>query len=106
MNCLILYFFFISSFILSYSFNTLYIKTNSSWLKFESIKALGINSFKLFNLDFANNAILLCFFLFFLIIDSYFLISAAIAQIFNPVTEPVITIGIPSTEPKAEIEIY
>ena len=35
----------------------------------------------LFNLDFANDTILLCFFLFYLIIDLYFLISAAIAAI-------------------------
>ena len=59
----------------------------------------------LFNLDFANNTILLCFFFFFLIIDLYFLIPAAIAQIFNPIAELVISIGIPSKEAKAEIEI-
>ena len=57
----------------------------------------------LFNLDFANNTILSCFF--FLIIDLYFLIPAAIAQIFNPIAELVILIGIPSKEAKAEIEI-
>ena len=38
--------------------------------------------------------------------DLYFSILAAIAQIFNPITELVISIGIPSEEAKAEIEIY
>ena len=40
----------------------------------------------LFNSDFANNAILPCLFLFFLIIDLYFLIPAATAEIFNSPT--------------------
>ena len=44
----------------------------------------------LFNLDFANNTILLCFFFFFLITDLYFLILAVIAQILNPIAELVI----------------
>ena len=49
----------------------------------------------LFNLDllalpFYN------FFFFFLIIDLYFLIPVAIAQIFNPIAELVIPIGIPN----------
>ena len=35
------------------------------------------------NLSFANNTILSCFFLFFLIIDLYFLIPVVITQIFN-----------------------
>ena len=60
----------------------------------------------LFNLDFANNTILSCFFFFFLIIDLYLLISPAITQIFNPIAELVSPIGIPSKEAKAEIEIY
>ena len=51
----------------------------------------------LFNLYFASNTILSCFFFFlFLIIDLYFLIPAVIAQIFNPVAELVISIGMPS----------
>ena len=49
----------------------------------------------LFNLDFANNAILSCLFFFFLIIDLYFLIPAAIAQIFNPIAELVMPTGLP-----------
>ena len=60
----------------------------------------------LFNLDFANNTILSCFFFFFVIIDLYFLIPAVTAQIFNPNAELVISIGIPSEEAKAEIEIH
>ena len=48
---------------------------------FESIRDLEINTSFQFDLDFANNTILPCFFFFFLIIDSYFLIPAIIAQI-------------------------
>ena len=59
----------------------------------------------LFNLDFANITILSCFF-FFLIIDSCFLIPAAIAQIFNPIAELVILIGITIKEAKGEIEMH
>ena len=57
----------------------------------------------LFNLDFANNTVLWCFF--FLIMDLYFLISAAAAQIFYPIAELIIPIGILSKETKAESEI-
>ena len=62
----------------------------------------------LFNLDFANNTILSCFFFYFfpLIIDLYFLIPAVIAQIFSPVAGLVIPIAIPSKEEKEEIEIH
>ena len=42
------------------------------------VKALEIKTSMPFNLDFANNTILSCFFFFFLIIDLYFLIPAAI----------------------------
>ena len=59
----------------------------------------------LFNLDFANNAILSCFF-FFLISDLYFLIPAANVQIFNLIEEPIIPIRIRSKETKTEIEIH
>ena len=57
----------------------------------------------LFNLDFADNAILSCFFFFSLIIDLYFLIHAAITQIFNLIAKLVIAIEIPTKEAKAEI---
>ena len=60
----------------------------------------------LFNLDFASNTILSCFFFFFLIIDLYFLIPTVIAQIFNLIEELVIPIGIPTKEAKAEIETH
>ena len=60
----------------------------------------------LFNLDFANNTILSYFFFFFLIIDLYFLIPAAIGQIFYPIAELVIPIGIPTKEVKKKIEIH
>ena len=69
--------FLISSFISSYSFSILFIKRNSSWLIFELIKALKINTSVLFNLDFDNNTV----------IDLYCLIRAAIAPIFNPIRE-------------------
>ena len=46
------------------------------------------------------------YFFFFLIIDLYFLIPAAIAQIFNPIAELVIPIGIPIKEAKAESEMH
>ena len=93
--------FLIYYFIQLYSFRTLFIKTNSSWLITESIKALEIKTSMLFNLDFANNTILSCFFFFFLIIDLYFLTPAVIAQIFNPIAGLVIPIEIPTKEAKA-----
>ena len=57
------------------------------------------------NLDFSNN-ILSWFFFFFLIIYLNYLIPAVIAQMFNPVAESVIFIGIPIKEAKAEMETY
>ena len=65
-----------------------------------------INTSILFNFDFASNTILSCFFIFFVIIDLYFLISAVIAQMFNPIAELVIPIGIPTEEAKAEMETH
>ena len=55
---------------------------------------------------FANNSNLSWFFLIFLIIDSNFLISKVIKQIFNPNTDYVTPIGIPSQEKTAETEKY
>ena len=60
----------------------------------------------LFNLDFANDNILSCFFFFFLIIDLYFLIPAVTTQICNPVAELEIPTGIPTKEAKAEMEMH
>ena len=93
----------ISSLILRHSFSTLIIQRHSSWIIFESIKAIEIKTSTLFNLDFANNTILSCFFHFFLIIDLYFVIPEAAAQIFNPIAELVIPIRIQIKEPKPEI---
>ena len=45
-------------------------------------------------------------FIFFLIIDLYFLIPAVLAQIFNPIVELVIPIGILIKEVKVEMETY
>ena len=60
----------------------------------------------LFNLDFAKNTILSCFFFFFLIINLYFLVFAAIAQIFIPISELIILIGTSRKEAKAGTEIH
>ena len=60
----------------------------------------------LFNLVLANNTVLSCSFFFFLINDLYFLIPAIIVQIFNPISEIVIPIEIPSKESKEEIKIH
>ena len=57
----------------------------------------------LFHLDFAKNTWL---FLIFLITDLYFLIPAVITQIFNPVVELVIPIGITTKKAKAEMETH
>ena len=54
----------------------------------------------LFNLDFANNTILSWFFFIFIIIGVYFLVPAVIAQIFNPIAELLIPIGMPIKEEK------
>ena len=70
------------------------------------LKKLNSKISILFNLDFANNTILSCFFFFFLIIGLYILISVAIAQIYNTIAELVIPTGTPTKEAKAEIEIH
>ena len=82
------------------------IKTNSSWLIFELIKDLEINSSSLFDLDFDNDTILSHFFFFFLIIYLYFLNPAVVAQIFNPIAELEISMGIPIKEEKPEMETH
>ena len=91
--------FLIVFFMLLYSFDTSFTKNSSSWLTSESIKAIEIKSFIVFNLVFANNTILHGFF-FFLILDLYFLIPEVAAQVFNPTAELEITIGIPSKKAK------
>ena len=91
-----------SSFISSNSSGKLFIKTNSLWVIFYSIKAFETKTSTLFNLNFAAD-ILSCFFFFFLIADLYFLIPAVIIQIFNPIAELVIPIRILTRETKADM---
>ena len=57
-----------------------------------------------FNLDFANSTILSCFFFFFFITDSHFLIHAVTEQIFIPTAELVMPTGIATNEANAEIK--
>ena len=71
---------------------------------YKSMKALKITTSIVFNLVFVSNTILLRFFLFFLMIDLYFLIPVFIAQIFNPAAELVIPTGTPTNEAKTEIK--
>ena len=44
--------------------------------------------------------------LFFLITDLYFLIPTVITQIFNPIVQLVVPIGIPTKEAKIEMETH
>ena len=92
----------IASFMLLYTFNTLFIESDLSSLIHRSVTALEIKTSMLFNLRFPNSTT--CFFLFFLIAGLYFFIIAAFAQIFNPTAELAISIGITNKEAKAEIE--
>ena len=59
----------------------------------------------LFNLVFANNTMLSCFFFFFLLMVG-FLIPAVIPQIFNPSSEIAMPIGIATKETKVERETH
>ena len=68
------------------------------------MKTLEIKTSMLFNLDFANNTIITCFF--FLIIDLYFLIAAVNTQILYPIIELAIPIRIPTKEAKTEMETH
>ena len=69
----------------------------------ESTKALEIRTSIVSNLVFPENIIFSCFFFFFLITESYFLIPAVIAQVFIPTAELVITTGAATNEVNAEI---
>ena len=66
------------------------------------MKALEIET----SIVFADNTILSCSFLFFLIIDLYFLLLAVTTQIFNPTAKLAISTGISSKTAKAEMETY
>ena len=81
-------------------------KANSSWVIFQSIKALEIKTSMLFSLSFANNTILSSFFFFFLIINLYFLIPAVITQISNHIVELAVPIVKPTKEAKADMETH
>ena len=59
-----------------------------------------------FDLSVANNTILSCFFPFFLTIDLYYFIPAAITQIFSPIAERVILTGISTKEAKTHIKTH
>ena len=52
----------------------------------------------LFNLDFADNTILSCFFILFLFINLCFLIPAVLTNVFSQIAEILIPIGIPTEE--------
>ena len=80
----------------------LFIKTNSSWIIFESVNALEINTM-LFNFDFATNTSL--FFFFFLFIALYFLNFCSYCTD-NPMVKLVIPIVITGKETKVEIEVH
>ena len=69
------------------------------------IEDLEFKTSMLFNLDFANNTVLSCFFFFFLIIDLYFSIPAVIAEIYNPIAE-INPTGKPTKEEKAEMKTH
>ena len=69
-----------------------------------SIKALGFKTSIVSNLVFANITILLCFVLFFLIIELYSLILAVIERTFNPTPELAIPTGTPTNEANPETE--
>ena len=60
----------------------------------------------LFNLGFAKNTTLSYLFVFFFIIDLYFLILAVIAQIFDSTVELALPIAIQTKEAKAEIQTH
>ena len=69
---------------------------------YELIKALKSKTYMLFNLVFANNVILSCFFLFFVIYQLFN--SCSYCTSFNPAAELVIPTEIPIKEAKGEIE--
>ena len=71
---------------------------------YESIKALEIKTFMLFDLDFDSDIIVSYLFLFFLFINLCFLIPAVITQVINPVAELVIPIGPPTKKANTKME--
>ena len=94
---------FFISFISLYSLNTLFTKTNLSWLIYESIKVLEIRVPIVFSSVFPNNFIS-SYFLYFLIIDLYIFIPAEIAQVLNLTEELLIPTGPQANEANAEFK--
>ena len=70
------------------------------------MKALEIKTSVVFYLAFTRNSISSCSFLFFLMIDLYFLIPAVIGQIFIVAGEFAISTRIPTKEAKIKFEIH
>ena len=70
------------------------------------IKASGIKTFIVSNLVLGSNTISSYFFLFFLIIDLYILISGVALQIFIPTLELAIPSRTPINEANAEIKTH
>ena len=88
----------------SYSFSASFIITNSLRPIFESIKALEIRTFMLFNSDLLTIQLYYVFFLNYLI--KLFNSCSYYTIFFNPIAELVIPIRISSKEAKAKIEMY
>ena len=61
-------------------------------------------TYMVFNLSFADNAILSCLFLFFLIIDLNLLLPTFMAQIFNHTPELAIPVGTTTNKTNSKIE--
>ena len=71
-----------------------------------SIKELKSKPSMLFNLVFAKNNILSCFFFLFLNYWLKLFNCWVIAEIFNPIAEHIIPTGVLTKETKAEMEIH
>ena len=72
----------------------------------ESVNALEVKAFMVFNLVVGSNTILSRCFLFFLIIDLYFLIPVVNPQIFNPTAALAVAIRIPTDKAKEKTETH
>ena len=65
------------------------------------MQSVKIKTSMVFDLVFAKDTILSCFFFFFLIICLYLLFPAIITQIYNPTIELLMPIGISDNDVKA-----
>ena len=84
------------------SFITLFIKTNSSWLIFESINALEIKTSTFYVIYILVTILFDRVSSSFLIIDLYFLFPAVTAQMFSLIVE----LKLPSKEAKVKVEMH